>query len=138
MFLKYSQQSDYSKLIWKDFSFAVVYQYSASICTVFCISIYLHCLLYYWASVVAQTVNICLQCRRPGFDPCIRKISWRRKLQPTSVSLPEKSHGRRSLVGYSPWGLKESDTTERSDFLFTFCISGAGKLNAISSKSLSY
>ena len=33
--------------------------------------------------------------------------------QPTPVFLPGESHGRRSLVGYSPWGRKESDTTER-------------------------
>ena len=56
--------------------------------------------------------RICLQCRRPGFDPWVRKIPRRRKWQPTSVFLPGESHGRRSLVGYSPWGLKESDTTE--------------------------
>ena len=37
--------------------------------------------------------------------------SWRRKWQPTSVFLPGKSHGQRSLVGYSAWGCKESDTT---------------------------
>ena len=36
---------------------------------------------------------------------------WRRKMQPTPVLLG-KAHGQRSLVGYSPWGLKESDTTE--------------------------
>jgi len=41
---------------------------------------------------------------------------WRRKRQPTPVLLPEKSHGQRSLVGYSPWGCKESDTTERLHF----------------------
>ena len=39
-------------------------------------------------------------------------IEWRRKWQPTPVLLPEKFHGWRSLVGYSPWGHKESDTTE--------------------------
>ena len=38
---------------------------------------------------------------------------WRRKWQPTPVFLPGGSHGQRSLVGYSPWGRKESDTTER-------------------------
>ena len=38
---------------------------------------------------------------------------WRRQWQPTPVLLPGKSHGWRSLVGYSPWGCKESDTTER-------------------------
>ena len=37
---------------------------------------------------------------------------WRRKWQPTPVFLPGKSHGRRNLVGYSPWGCKESDMTE--------------------------
>ena len=37
--------------------------------------------------------------------------------QPTPVFLPGESHGWRSLVGYSPWGLKESDTTERLHFL---------------------
>ena len=37
--------------------------------------------------------------------------SWRRKWQPTPVVLPGKSHGRRSMVGYSPGGCKESDST---------------------------
>ena len=41
------------------------------------------------------------------------KISRRRQWQPTPVLLPEKSHGRSSLVGCSPWGRYESDTTER-------------------------
>ena len=41
----------------------------------------------------------------------VRKIPWRGKWQPTPVFLLGKSHGQRSLVGYSPWGLKESDTT---------------------------
>ena len=49
----------------------------------------------------------------PGFDPWVGKIPWRRKWQATPVLLPKKSHGQRSLVGYSPWGRKESDTTER-------------------------
>ena len=57
--------------------------------------------------------SICLQCRRSGFNPWVGKIPWRRKWQPTPVFLPEKSHGQRSLAGYSPWGLKESDMTER-------------------------
>ena len=41
----------------------------------------------------------------------VGKISWNRKWEPTPVFLPEKSHGQRSLVGYSPWGCKELDTT---------------------------
>ena len=46
--------------------------------------------------------SICPQCRRPGFNPCVGKIPWRRKRQPTPVLLPGRSHGWRSLVGYSP------------------------------------
>ena len=42
----------------------------------------------------------------------------RRKWQPTPVLLPAKSHGPRSLVGYSPWGRKESDMTEQLHFTF--------------------
>ena len=53
-----------------------------------------------------------------GFDPWVGKIPWRRKWQSTTVLLPEKSHGQRTLVGYSPWGHKESDTTERLHFHF--------------------
>ena len=44
------------------------------------------------------------------FDPWVRKIPWRRKGQPTPVFLPGKSQRQRSLVGYSSWGCKESDT----------------------------
>ena len=51
-------------------------------------------------------------------DPWVGKISCRRKQQPTPVSLPGKSHGQRNLVGYSSWGCKESDTTERLHFHF--------------------
>ena len=47
------------------------------------------------------------------FDPWAVKIPWRRAWQPTPVSLPGESHGQRSLVGYSPWGCKELDTTKR-------------------------
>ena len=60
--------------------------------------------------------SVCLQCRRPRFNPWVRKISRRRKRQPTPVLLPGKSHGWRSLVGYGPWGCKESDMTERRHF----------------------
>ena len=44
----------------------------------------------------------------------------RRQWHPTPVLLPGKSHGRRSLVGYSPWGCEESGTTERLPFTFHF------------------
>ena len=61
--------------------------------------------------------RIWLHCMRPGFDPWVGKIPWRRKWQPTPVFLPGESHGQRTLLGYSPWGRKESDTTERLHFL---------------------
>ena len=50
--------------------------------------------------------------KRRGFNPLVGKIPWRRKWQPTPVFLPGKFHGQRSQVGYSPWSLKELDTTE--------------------------
>ena len=64
--------------------------------------------------------SICLQCGRPGFNPWVGKIPWRRKWHPTPVFLPGESHGRRSLVGYSPWGCKQPDATERLHFHFTY------------------
>ena len=54
----------------------------------------------------------CRTCKRHGFDPWVGKIPWRRTWQPTSVFLPGEAHGQRSLVGYSPQGHKELDTTE--------------------------
>ena len=55
---------------------------------------------------------ILLQFRRPGFDPWLGKIPWRREWQPVPVILPGKSHGQRSLAGYSPRDHKELDTTD--------------------------
>ena len=54
----------------------------------------------------------CQTHKRCELDPWVKKIPWRRVWQPRSVSLPGESHGQRSLAGYSPWGRKESDTTE--------------------------
>ena len=47
------------------------------------------------------------------FDPWVGKLPWRRKWQCTPVFLPGRFQGQRSLEGYSPWGYKESDTTEQ-------------------------
>ena len=55
--------------------------------------------------------------RDPGLIR-VRKIPWRRKWHPTPIFWPGKSHGLRSLVGYSPWGPKELDMTERLHFYF--------------------
>ena len=62
-------------------------------------------------------VPLCPQCRRPGFDPWVWQIPWRRNWQPTPVLLPRKFHGWRTLVGCSPWDHKAWDTTERLHFL---------------------
>ena len=51
--------------------------------------------------------------KRCGFDPWVGKIPWRRAWQPSPVFWPGESRGQRSQVGYSPWGHKELDTTER-------------------------
>ena len=55
----------------------------------------------------------------------------KRKWQPTSVLGPEKSHGRRSLVGCSLWGLEEWDTTERLHFHFSLSCIGEGNGNTL-------
>ena len=46
------------------------------------------------------------------FDPWVQKIPWSRKWQPTSEFMPRESYGQKNLVGYSPRGHKELDTTE--------------------------
>ena len=54
----------------------------------------------------------CRRCKRRCFDPCVRKMLWKRKLKLTLVFLLGESHEQRSLVGYSARGCKESDMTE--------------------------
>ena len=67
----------------------------------------------------------------------IVELSWyvwhiqRRQWHPTPVLLPGKSHGRRSLVGCSPWGHTESDTTERLHFHFSLSCIGEGNGNPL-------
>ena len=63
--------------------------------------------------MVAQMVKRLPTMQETPVRTWVGKIPWRRKWQPTPVLLPGKSHGWRSLVGYSPWGRKESDTTEQ-------------------------
>ena len=58
-------------------------------------------------------------------------IYWRRQWHPTLVLLPGKSHGRRSLVGCSPWERGESDTTERFHFHFSLSCIGEGNGNPL-------
>ena len=62
--------------------------------------------------------------------------TWRRQWHPTPVLLAGKSHGWRSLVGCSPWGRQESDTTERLDFDFSLSCTGEGNGNPLQSSCL--
>ena len=66
--------------------------------------------------------RIYLQCRRPRFNPWVKKIPWRRKWLPTLVFLPGESHGQRSLVCYSPRGCKDSYMSERLSMHACVCI----------------
>ena len=70
------------------------------------------------ASLVAQMVK-CLSAMQ---ETRVRSLGWKdpleKEMAATPVFLPGKSHGRRNLVGYCPWGRKESDTTERLHFHF--------------------
>ena len=62
-----------------------------------------------------QSVRIQLQYRRHKrfwFDIWVRKISLEEEMATRSSIMPGKSHGQKSLEGYSPWARKESDTTE--------------------------
>ena len=68
-----------------------------------------------------------MQCKRPRFDPRVGKIPWRREWQPTPVFLHGKFHGQRSLAGYSPWGRKESDTTEQLSLTYLCYAAAAAK-----------
>ena len=61
------------------------------------------------------------------FSSLIRRRQW----QPTPVLLPGKSHGRRNLLGCSPWGRWESDTTERLHFHFSLSCIGEGNGNPL-------
>ena len=72
-----------------------------------------------------------------GFDPWVGKIPWGRKWQPTPVFLPGESQGQRSLADYSPWGHKESETTEQLS-MHTFSGEGRRAGNRVNDRSYLY
>ena len=72
--------------------------------------------------------------KRLGFNPWVRKIPWWRKWQPTPVFLPGKSHGKRNLAGYSPWGHK-SRTRLKWLSTHTHITNGTRKLQTIRSQT---
>ena len=61
------------------------------------LAIYIFTGLPWWLS----WYKICLQCWRPGFNPWVRKIPWRREWLTISVFLPEEFHGQKRLADYS-------------------------------------
>ena len=69
-----------------------------------------------------SAVKTRLRCRRhgrPGFDPWVGKIPWRRACQATPEFVPGESHEQRSLVGCTPWGHKELDTAKAIETVLT-------------------
>ena len=64
------------------------------------------------ASLVAQTVKNLSAAQETQFQSLGWEDPLEKEMQPTPVLLPGKSHGQRSMVGYSPWGRKELDMTE--------------------------
>ena len=95
------------------------------------IDIHIYIYIYIWDSLVAQTVKRLpamweAQVRSPG-----REDPREKETATHSVLLPRKSHGWRSLVGYSPWGRTELDTTERLHFHFSLSCIGEGNGNPL-------
>ena len=60
---------------------------------------------------MGKNLSILGDIRDAGFRPWVGKIPLTRAWQPTPILLPGESRGQRSLLGYSPYGCKESDTT---------------------------
>ena len=81
-------------------------------------------------SLSSQHPNFYTYCWLNNYSsfPC---TMWRRQWHPTPVLLPGESHGRRSLVGCSPWGHTELDTTERLHFHFSLSCIGEGTGNPL-------
>ena len=86
-------------------------------------------------SILAQKQkHLVSQLNRHGEKKVIlntRPRPWRRQWLPTPVLLPGKSHGRRSLVGCSPQGRKELDTTKQLHFHFSLSCTGEGNGNPL-------
>ena len=67
---------------------------------------------------------------------CTPSLNFAREWQPTPVLLPGKSHGQRSQVGYSLWGLEELGMTERFHFHFALSCFGEGNGNPLQGSCL--
>ena len=100
-------------LKWLDFSFSFCYLFS--VYPMFFVSLFFLFYLFWVEYFLEFLFNISIF------------LLWRRQWHPTPVFLPGKSHGLRSLVGCSPWGCTESDTTEQLHFHFS--LSSIGEVN---------
>ena len=95
---------------------------------------------------IKKSTHLCIKCKAIKSRSRIKKLEredrlaavWRQEIEAGSwenslslVLLPGKSHGRRSLVGCSPWGREESDTTERLHFHFSLSRIGEGNGNPL-------
>ena len=92
-------------------------------------------LFIFWVSTITRTVTAAVKLRllllgRKAMTD-LDSVLWRRQWHPTPVLLPGKSHGWRSLVGCSPWGREESDTTEWLHFHFSLLCIGEGNGNPL-------
>ena len=67
-------------------------------------------------------LRVCLQCRRPTFNPWVGKNPWKREWLLTPIFLLREFYGQRSLAGYSPRDCKESNTTKCQTNILPFCI----------------
>ena len=76
-----------------------------------------------------ETLSLLISVFRPFIANVIIDMSW--QWHPTPVLLPGKSHGQRSLVGCSPWGRDELDTTEQLLFHFSLSCIGEGNGNPL-------
>ena len=77
----------------------------------------------FWASLVAHLLKNLLAIRRPGFNPWVGKIPWKREWLPAPVFWPGQFQGL-----YSPWGHKESDVTEQLSLSAYFHFQGGENL----------
>ena len=78
-----------------------------------------------------ESIYQCKKWKTRSFNPCVGKVLWRRKWQPTPVFLPGKFNGQRSLAGYSLWGCKELDMTQQlSTHMYTQILSKVGQRKA--------
>ena len=85
----------------------------------------------WWAAVSGVAQSRTRLKRLSSSSSSSNAITWRRRWHPTPVLLPGKSYGQRSLVGCSPWGLEELDTTERLHFHFSLSCTGEGNGNPL-------